>query len=259
MEIIIKPTEADVASLAADIFVQYLNRESVTLGLATGSTPLALYRELIRRHREEGLSFAHARAFLLDEYVGLAPQHSQSYYRTIRDEFTAHIDIDDAEVKSPDGLAAHPGEAAIAYDQAIAAAGGIDIQLLGIGTDGHIGFNEPGSSLVSRTRLKTLHPQTISDNARFFESAADVPIHVLTQGLGTITEAGRLVLLATGEGKAAAIAAMVEGPVTAFCPASVLQMHPHATVVIDEAAASKLQFAEYYHYAYDHKPAWQRP
>lgn len=258
MEVIIKPSEADVARLAADVFANALAKQSVILGLATGSTPLALYQELIRRHREEGLSFANARAFLLDEYVGLPREHPQSYYHTIRAEFTNHIDIDDAHVYSPDGLAAHPGEAALAYDAAIAEAGGIDIQLLGIGTDGHIGFNEPGSSLVSRTRLKTLHPQTISDNARFFESAADVPVHVLTQGLGTITDAGHLVLLATGEGKAEAIAATVEGPVTAFCPASVLQLHPHVTVIIDEPAASKLQFAEYYHYAYDHKPTWQQ-
>lgn len=259
MEVIIKPDAAAVAQLAADIFEDYVRKESVVLGLATGSTPLAMYKELIRRHNEEGLSFAHTRAFLLDEYIGLPHDHSQSYYRTIRDEFTDHIDIDDAVVQSPDGLAEDPVAAGAAYDAAIKEAGGIDIQLLGIGTDGHIGFNEPGSSLVSRTRMKTLHPQTIKDNARFFASESDVPIHVLTQGLGTISEAGHLLLLATGEGKAEAIAATVEGPVAAFCPASVLQLHPHATVLIDEAAASKLQFAEYYHYAYDHKPSWQRP
>ncbi|WJZ02967.1 glucosamine-6-phosphate deaminase [Corynebacterium freiburgense] len=259
MEVIIKQDAAAVAQVAADIFADYIKQENVVLGLATGSTPLAMYQELIRRHKEEGLSFAHARAFLLDEYIGLPRDHEQSYYRTIRNEFTDHIDIDDSVVLSPDGLAENPTEAGKAYDKAIAEAGGVDIQLLGIGTDGHIGFNEPGSSLVSRTRMKTLHPQTIKDNARFFPSAADVPIHVLTQGLGTITEARHLLLLATGEGKAEAIAATVEGPVAAFCPASVLQLHPHATVLIDEAAASKLQFAEYYHYAYDHKPTWQRP
>ncbi|MCS4536366.1 glucosamine-6-phosphate deaminase [Corynebacterium sp. HS2168-gen11] len=257
MEIIILPTADDVAKVAADIYERYA-RAGKTLGLATGSTPVAMYKELIRRHKEEGLSFADSKAFLLDEYVGLPKEHEQSYYATIRREFTSHIDIDDAVVKSPDGMAEDISEAGPAYDAAIKEAGGVDIQLLGIGTDGHIGFNEPGSSLVSRTRLKTLHPQTIQDNARFFESEDEVPIHVLTQGLGTISEARHLLLLATGEGKADAVKATVEGAVAAVCPASVLQLHPQATLVIDEAAASKLEHAEYYRFAYDHKPAWQR-
>lgn len=257
MEVIICPDAATVATTAADVFTQYVRQGKVTLGLATGSTPVAMYQELIRRHREEGLSFAAARAFLLDEYIGLPRDHEQSYYRTIRRELVDHIDIPDELVLSPDGMAPNPTEAGLAYDAAIAAAGGIDIQLLGIGTDGHVGFNEPGSSLKSRTRLKTLHPQTIQDNARFFASAAEVPVHVLTQGLGTISEARHLLLLATGAGKADAIAQTVEGPVSAFCPASILQFHPHATVIVDAAAASKLQFTTYYEYAYTHKPSWQ--
>lgn len=257
MEVIIRPTAADVATTAADVFEHYI-RDGKTLGLATGSTPLAMYDELIKRHRTEDLSFAKCRAFLLDEYVGLPRSHPQSYYRFIRDNFTAQVDIDDDVVCSPNGLAEDLAEAGRSYDAAIEAAGGVDIQLLGIGTDGHIGFNEPGSSLVSKTRIKTLHPQTIADNARFFDDdPAQVPHHVLTQGLGTISAARHLLLLATGESKAAAVAATVEGPVAALCPASVLQLHEHATVIVDEAAASELKLSEYYRYAYDHKPDWQ--
>lgn len=143
------------------------------------------------------------------------------------------------------------------YEEAIRAAGGVDVQLLGIGTDGHIGFNEPGSSLSSRTRTKTLTPQTRADNARFFADDEDVPIHVLTQGLGTILEAGHLVMVATGAAKAAAVASAVEGPVSAFCPASVLQWHPHVTFVVDEAAAADLRLADYYRFTMRHKPDWQ--
>ncbi|MBN9643264.1 glucosamine-6-phosphate deaminase [Corynebacterium mendelii] len=257
MEVIIRDTAEDVGTLAADVFESHI-KKGHTLGLATGSTPLALYNELIRRHRESGLSFAGCTAFLLDEYVGLPRTHEQSYYRFIRDNFTSKIDIDDDKVFSPDGLADNPTDAGIAYDSMINEAGGVDIQLLGIGTDGHIGFNEPGSSLTSRTRLKTLHPQTIADNARFFDGdESKVPHHVLTQGLGTISEARHLLLLATGEGKADAVAMTVEGPVAAVCPASVLQFHQHATVICDEAAASKLKLTKYYRYAYDNKPDWQ--
>ncbi|AKK03839.1 glucosamine-6-phosphate deaminase [Corynebacterium epidermidicanis] len=239
--------------IAADIIQTYAEAGK-TLGLATGSTPLKTYQELVRRHQEQGLSFANCEAFLLDEYVGLPTDHEQSYYETIRREFTRAIDISDAAVHSPDGMAQDPYEAAKTYDRSIEEAGGVDLQLLGVGTNGHIGFNEPGSSLSSRTRLKTLHPQTVKDNARFFDGdESQVPHHVLTQGLGTILEAGHLLLLATGAGKADAVAALVEGPVSAFCPASVLQLHSHATVLIDEAAASKLKFREYYQYAYDHR------
>lgn len=253
MEIIIKKNPEEVGLLAADILARYVTRGS-TLGLATGSTPVGAYRELVRRHRNDGLSFAACRAFLLDEYVGLDPADPQSYHATIRRELTSHVDIDDAHVSSPNGL--HP-ERAGEYDREIAAAGGIDVQLLGVGTDGHIGFNEPGSSLASTTRLKTLHPRTIADNARFFGSADDVPHHVVTQGLATIGRARHLLLLATGSIKADAVHALAEGPVSALCPASVLQYHPHATVIIDEDAATRLDNAEYYRYAFDNKLDWQ--
>ncbi|MDO4928791.1 MAG: glucosamine-6-phosphate deaminase [Corynebacterium sp.] len=257
MEIVIVADKAQAYNIGADIFESYA-RNNATLGLATGSTPLGLYQELIRRHKEEGLSFAACSAFLLDEYVGLPKEHEQSYYRTIRREFTSHVDIPDEKVFSPDGTAEHPGEAALAYDAAIREAGGVDVQLLGIGTDGHIAFNEPTSSLRSRTRLKTLHPDTVRDNSRFFgDDESQVPHHVLTQGIGTISDARHLLMLAFGEAKADAVAAMVEGPVSAMCPGSALQYHPHATVLMDEAAASKLAHTEYYQYALENKPEWQ--
>lgn len=256
MEIIIRPTAEDVARVSADIIVDYARRGAV-LGLATGSTPVATYQELIARHRAGEVSFADNTVFMLDEYLGLPPEHEQSYYATIRREFSSHVDIDDSRVFSPDGMHPRPDEAGRAYDEAIAAAGGIDMQLLGVGTDGHIGFNEPGSSLQSATRIKTLHRSTIEDNARFFDSADDVPHHVLTQGLGTISRARHLVLLATGAAKAPAVAALAEGPLSAMCPASILQWHPRATVIVDEAAAAELKHADYYRFAESEKPEWQ--
>ncbi|WP_295624670.1 glucosamine-6-phosphate deaminase [uncultured Corynebacterium sp.] len=252
MDIIILDSAADVGVLAADVVARHVRR-GATLGLATGSTPVGAYRELVRRHREEGLSFAGCRAFLLDEYVGLGPDDPRSYHATIRRLLTSHVDLDDALVVSPNGL--EPRRAA-EYDDAIAEAGGIDVQLLGVGRDGHIGFNEPGSSLASTTRVTTLHPQTIADNARFFDSADDVPRHAVTQGLATIGRARHLVLLATGEAKAEAVAALAEGPVSASCPASVLQLHPHATVIVDRAAASDLVHADYYRHAHESRPEW---
>lgn len=248
MDILIRSTPAEVAAAAADILARYANT-SATLGLATGSTPVATYKELIARHERGEVSFAGSRAFLLDEYLGLNPEHEQSYYATIRRDFTSHVDFDDALVKSPEGSAADPVAATAAYDQAIRNAGGVDVQLLGIGANGHIGFNEPSSSLTSRTRVVALHPQTVQDNSRFFDNVEDVPRHALTQGLGTISEARHLLLIATGSNKANAVQAMVEGPLSARCPGSVLQLHPHATVIVDEAAAALLEDREYYLFA----------
>ncbi|AUZ36099.1 glucosamine-6-phosphate deaminase [Arthrobacter sp. PGP41] len=257
MEIIILPAPADVARTAADAIEEQVRRGPSVLGLATGSTPLGTYQELIERHRTGGLSFAGAQAFLLDEYVGLPSTHPQSYHSVIRDEFTASVDFDADAVHGLDGMAEDLRAEAEQYEARIAAAGGVDIQILGIGTDGHVGFNEPMSSLASRTRIKTLTRQTRQDNARFFDHADDVPDHVLTQGLGTIREARHLLLLAMGEAKAEAIAAAVEGPVAANCPASALQLHPHVTVLVDEAAASLLAHRAYYQDTFGRKPAWQ--
>jgi glucosamine-6-phosphate deaminase len=223
------------------------------LGLATGSSPLFAYRELIRRHREEGLSFAGVRTYNLDEYVGLPADHPESYRSVIRRELTSHLDIADVDVHGPDGAHPDPLASAREYEQRLRDGGPVAVQLLGIGANGHIGFNEPGSSLSSLTRVKTLTEQTRRDNARFFDRPEDVPRHVITQGLGTIARAEHLVLTATGPGKAAAVGAGVEGPLTASCPASVLQLHPHATVVVDEAAAAGLERADYYRYTLAHK------
>ncbi|MGY5763570.1 glucosamine-6-phosphate deaminase [Brachybacterium sp. DNPG3] len=252
MEIVIVADAAEGAVAVADVFEQAIREAGdagLVLGLATGSSPVAAYQELIRRHREEGLSFAHARAFLLDEYVGLAADHEQSYARFIRENLTSHIDIDDAAVASLDGTAADPSSEAARYDRSIAEAGGVDLQILGIGSNGHIAFNEPGSSLASRTRQAALTRRTIEDNARFFDSPEDVPVRVLTQGLGTVSEARRIVLTATGAGKAEAVAHLVEGAISSRWPATALQLHPDVTIVIDEAAASQLELAEDYRFA----------
>ena len=257
MEIVILPDAEAVARTAADIIEAQVRKGPAVLGLATGSTPLGTYGELIRRRRDEGLSFDHAQAFTLDEYLGLPAEHPESYRSVIRREFADGVDFPEGAVHGLDGQAEDPAAEAARYEARIAAAGGIDVQILGIGTDGHIGFNEPMSSLVSRTRIKTLTEQTRRDNARFFDSPEDVPRHVLTQGLGTIREARHLLLIGLGAGKAAAIAAAVEGPLAAACPASSLQLHPHTTVLVDAGAASGLEHTEYYHYTHSQKPDWQ--
>ncbi|WP_426595095.1 glucosamine-6-phosphate deaminase [Cellulomonas sp. McL0617] len=258
MEVVIGPG-AELGRLAADA-IEHLLREQpdAVLGLATGSSPLAVYDELARRHAEAGLSFARARAFMLDEYVGLDAAHPERYRNVIETEIASRVDFADGAVQGPDGLAADLVVACRAYEESIAEAGGVDLQILGIGTDGHIAFNEPGSSLASRTRIKTLTRQTREDNARFFGGDLDqVPTHCLTQGLATIMSARHLVLLATGKGKAEAVHQLVEGPVSAMWPATILQHHPHVTVLVDDAAASRLQLADYYRETYLSKPAWQ--
>ncbi len=259
MEVLLLPDENAVGALAADTIEALVrSRPNAVLGLATGSSPLPTYTELIRRHRAgTGPSYAAVRAFTLDEYVGLPLGHPQTYRATIARELTDHLDLDPARVCGPDPSPEGLPTAGERYEQAIAAAGGIDLQILGIGSDGHLAFNEPGSSLSSRTRIKTLTATTRRDNARFFGGPDDVPRHVLTQGLGTILEARHLVLVASGASKAYAIASAVEGPLTASFPASVLQLHPHVSVLVDEAAASGLARATYYREVAAGKPDWQ--
>jgi len=273
MEVVPLATVDDVARLAADTIEALVRRGAgsagsrdatgstrapAVLGLATGSSPLPTYRELVARHRAgTGPSYAGVRTFNLDEYVGLPPGHPQSYLATIRREFTDGLGLPPEQVHGPDPTPEDLPTAGERYEAEIVAAGGIDLQILGIGSDGHLAFNEPGSSLASLTRIKTLAEETRRDNARFFGSPGDVPRHVLTQGLGTILRARHLLLVATGEGKADAVAAAVEGPLTASCPASVLQLHPHATILLDEPAASRLARRDHYRDVYDAKPAWQ--
>jgi glucosamine-6-phosphate deaminase len=246
MRVIILARPEDGGPVVADIVEAAVRGGATALGLATGSSPLPAYRELSRRHREEGLSFAGIAAFLLDEYVGLPADHPQAYRSVIRRELTDHLDVDPAAVHCPDGTHPDPAVAAAEYEQALVAAGPVAVQLLGIGSNGHIGFNEPGSSLRSLTRVAVLAERTRRDNARFFASSAEVPQRVITQGLGTICRAEHLVLIASGAGKAHAVAAALEGPLSASCPASVLQWHPWVTVVLDEAAAAGLRRADDY-------------
>ena len=208
------------------------------LGLATGSSVLGLYRELIRRHRRGVLNFAGVRAFLLDEYIGLAPDHPQAYANVIRSVLSDHVDFAPGAVAAPDTAARDLAAACARYDRMLAA--GVDLQILGIGRNGHIAFNEPGSSLTGSTRVVAIAEQTRRDNARFFDEPADVPRRAITQGIGTIRRAAHLLLIARGEAKAAALHAALEGPVTTAVPASALQLHPQVTVVADLAAASRL-------------------
>ncbi|MFD4368448.1 glucosamine-6-phosphate deaminase [Rhodococcus sp. NPDC058521] len=257
MEIIIRSSPEEAATTVADVVEPYVRRGNTVLGLATGSSPVAAYGELARRHREDGLDFASLSTFLLDEYIGLPEGHPETYFAVIRRDFVDHVNLDPQRVHSPNGNSDDVFGEGARYDAAIRAAGGVDVQFLGIGTDGHLGFNEPTSSLSSRTRVKTLTDRTRKDNARFFDSEADVPRHVLTQGLGTILEARHLVMVATGSAKASAIAKAVEGPLSAFCPASVMQLHPHCTVVLDEAAAAELTLTDYYKSVVANKPPQQ--
>src|SRR5690606_34849911 len=214
--------------------------------LATGSTPVALYKELIAAYESGRVSFKQVSSFNLDEYLGLPENHPQSYRYFMNQQLFDHIDIDKAQTNVPSGDAEAPFNAGAAYEAALKQQGGIDVQLLGIGRNGHIGFNEPSSSLMSRTRVKTLTRATIDDNARFFSPDEYQPHLSITMGIGTILDSKKVVLLATGENKAEAIKAMVEGPVTAACPASALQMHEQVVLVIDEAAASQLADVDFY-------------
>jgi glucosamine-6-phosphate deaminase len=259
VEIIIAPTP-DEASLHGARYIAALvgSKPDAVLGLATGGTPVRMYEALSRLHRDEGLSFARCRTFNLDEYVGLGADHPASYRHFMQEHLFKNLDIPSANIHMPDGLAADVPAHCAAYEAGIAAVGGIDVQVLGVGSDGHIGFNEPSSSLGSRTRIKTLTARTRSDNARYFSPGEQVPHHVITMGIGTILDARSIVLLAFGAEKARAVAAMVEGPVTAIVPASALQWHPVVKVLLDEAAAGLLTRADYYRHVFANKPRWQR-
>ncbi len=254
MEIIIQPTHQKATEVAARIIARLLSEKpTAVLGLATGSTPLALYQMLIAMN----LDWSRVTTFNLDEYVGLPRNHAQSYHSFMWENLFKQINIAKENVHIPDGNAQDIPSFCREYEKRILAAGGIDLQVLGIGTDGHIGFNEPTSSLASRTRIKTLTQQTCRDNARFFGSKESVPHHVITMGIGTIMEARQNLLLAFGQNKSRAIAEAVEGPITSTNPASILQMHPEVKVILDEPAATELKRADYYRWVYESKPQWQ--
>ena len=247
MQIVILKDAASVAEYGANIFIEQVNKKADSvLGLATGSTPVALYQELIKANQSGQVSFAESISFNLDEYLGLDGSHQQSYRYFMNEQLFNHIDIKQENTHVPPGDAQNPVDACYEYESAMANKGGVDVQLLGIGRNGHIGFNEPSSGLRSRTRVKTLTKETIDDNARFFSEGEYQPHLSITMGIGTILEAKKIVLLATGENKADAVRDMVEGPLAAICPASALQLHQDAVIVIDEAAASKLAHGEFY-------------
>lgn len=241
MLVIVKENYDEMSKDAARIVAERIRRKpNLVLGLATGSTPVGLYKELIRMYKYEGLDFSKIITFNLDEYVGLIPNHDQSYHFFMDENLFNHINIDKRFVHIPDGMAHDIDAFCDWYEEEIKKYGGIDLQVLGIGSNGHIAFNEPGSSLGSLTRIKTLTDQTIKDNARFFEKLEDVPKYAITMGIGTIMHAKEIILLANKANKSDAVKSLVEGPVTAMCPASALQMHPKVFVMADSDAASKL-------------------
>jgi glucosamine-6-phosphate deaminase len=255
MEIIIQPTVEAATKIAARLLGNLIREKpAAVLGLATGGTMEPLYHELVAMK----LDWSKLATFNLDEYIGISPMHPQSYHSFMCEKLFSHVNMNVRNVHIPDGLAKDVPAACLHYEQKISAAGGIDLQLLGIGTDGHIGFNEPTSSLASRTRIKTLTPQTRKDNARYFENPGEVPFHVITMGIGTILASRHCVLLAFGKNKAHAVAGAVEGPITSMNPASALQLHPKVTVFLDEAAASELKMQEYYRWVLENKPDWQK-
>jgi glucosamine-6-phosphate deaminase len=255
MEIIIQQDAESAAEMAARIFAELIrSKPKAVLGLATGSTPLPLYRKLVDRN----LDWSGITSFNLDEYIGVGPEHPQSYHAFMHGNLFEHVNIHPANIHIPDGMSTDPEAHCREYEEKIQRAGGIDLQLLGIGTDGHIGFNEPTSSLASRTRIKTLTSRTRKDNARFFGSEDAVPFHVITMGIGTILDTRKTILLATGKNKAQAVAQAVEGPITSMNPASALQLHPSAIFCLDEEAASELSRTDYYRWVFDNKPSWQK-
>jgi len=248
MLVVLKKDYDEVSREAARIVAGAVrSRPGIVLGLATGSTPLGLYRELAALHRSEGLDFSRATTFNLDEYLGLDPSHPQSFHYFMEENLFSQVNLPRDRWHIPDGTIQEDYDGYCArYEQAIKSAGGIDLQILGIGRNGHIGFNEPTSSLASRTRLKALSRETIEDNRRVFHNESDVPRCAITMGIGTILESRRVLLLAAGRSKAAAVAKAIEGPITSSVSASALQMHPDVTFIIDEEAAYSLTQREYY-------------
>lgn len=248
MKVAILANEEEIGRVAADHIEALYNRKpNFVLGLATGSSPLPLYAELIERYKAGRISFAQVQSFNLDEYVGLPKDHFEGYANFIHRNLVDHLDIAEGAAHGPDGWCEDLHAGAAAYDQAIKDAGGIDLQVLGIGSDGHIGFNEPGGSLTSRTHVGVLTEQTRQDNARFFDGDIDaVPTHCVTQGLGTIMDARENLMVVTGAGKAQAVKELIEGGISARWPATILQMHENTTVLLDEAAASLLELKDFY-------------
>jgi len=257
MEVIIQPAKEAAARLVARIIARELRTNPhLVLGLATGQTMECVYRALVRMRQEEGLDFSLCSTFNLDEYVGLFPSDPNSYRHYMNRHLFGQVNIDLRNTHLPNGLAEDLDQECRRYEATIQRFGGIELQLLGIGKAGHIGFNEPLSALRSRTRVKALTPTTLRQNAPFFGGEDKMPRRAITMGVGTIIEARRCLLLATGESKAAVLAQAVEGPITSMISASALQLHARCTVVVDEAAASRLAGRDYYRWIFENEPEW---
>jgi glucosamine-6-phosphate deaminase len=258
MEVILQPNEEAAAALVARIVAHDLRANPhLVLGLATGKTMECVYRHLVRMHQDEHLDFSLCSSFNLDEYVGLFPSDPNSYRHYMNHHLFRHVNIDPRNTHLPNGMAADLDAECRHYEALIHRFGGIDLQLLGIGKAGHIGFNEPLSALRSRTRVKALTPTTLKQNAASFGGEDNMPRRAITMGVGTIIEARRCLLLASGESKAEVIAQAVEGPISSMVSASALQLHPRCTVIVDEAAAGKLKETEYYRWIFENEPEWQ--
>jgi glucosamine-6-phosphate deaminase len=258
MEVIIQPNKEAGAALVARIIAHDLRANPhLVLGLATGATMERVYRQLVTMHREEHLDFSLCSTFNLDEYVGLFPSDPNSYRHYMDERLFRNVNIDVRNTHLPNGMAEDLDAECRRYEALIQRFGGIDLQLVGIGKAGHIGFNEPLSALRSRTRVKALTPTTIKQNAPMFGDEDKVPRRAITMGVGTIIEARRCLLLATGDTKAEVVAKAVEGPITSMVTASALQLHPRCTVVVDEEAATQLTEKDYYRWIFANEPEWQ--
>ena len=258
MEVIIQPTKDSAAALVSRIIARELRANPhLVLGLATGKTMECVYRHLVRMHREEHLDFSLCSTFNLDEYVGLFPSDPNSYRHYMNHHLFQQVNVDIRNTHLPNGMADDLDAECRKYEALIQRFGGIDLQLLGIGKAGHIGFNEPLSALRSRTRVKALTPTTIKQNSVFFGGEERMPRRAITMGVGTILETRRCVLLATGDSKAGIISQAVEGPISSMVTASAMQLHSRCTVVVDEEAAANLKEKEYYRWIFENEPEWQ--
>jgi glucosamine-6-phosphate deaminase len=258
MEVVIRPNADAAADLVARVIAQEMrNNPRLVMGLATGNTMESVYARLVQMHCEEGLDFSACRTFNLDEYIGLSSNHANSYRRYMNHHLFLQVNIDLKNTHLPDGMAADLVAECANYERLIAENGGIDLQLLGIGQNGHLGFNEPLSAFRSRTRVKILSPVTRAQNAPLFPRPDLVPQRAITMGVGSILDCRRCILLATGEEKAAIIARAVEGPITSMVSATALQLHPECTLILDEAAGSQLKESDYYHWVFENQPEWE--
>ena len=258
MEVVIRPNAEAAADLVARVIDGEMRKNPrLVMGLATGNTMEAVYARLVRMHTGEGLDFSGCRTFNLDEYIGLSNHHANSYRHYMNRHLFLHVNIDLQNTHLPDGMASDLVAECAKYERLIADNGGIDLQLLGIGQNGHLGFNEPLSAFRSRTRVKILSPVTRAQNAPLFPRPDLVPHRAITMGVGSILDCRHCILLATGEEKAAIVAKAVEGPITSMISATALQLHPECTLILDEAAGSQLKESEYYHWVFENQPEWE--